>query len=96
MSDRKKREQEILNQEMSQDEMETVAGGWGNNCLDGHQKKTCDWNTAIAYGRPLRNPDGSMNCSATVEDGSHCWSDDACYRQEVEYMGLTDCSKAWQ
>ena len=27
MSDQEKREQEILNQEMSQDEMDTVAGG---------------------------------------------------------------------
>ena len=31
MSDREKKEQEILNQEMSFDEMDTVAGGAGSN-----------------------------------------------------------------
>ena len=31
MSDQKKKEQEILNQEMSFDEMDTVAGGAGSN-----------------------------------------------------------------
>ena len=97
MSDREKKEQEIMNQEMSSEEMETVAGGG-----------KCDFSMSIAregrcwsipaqqYGRPARRPDGSMNCAATVEDGSHCGSDDACYEDEVVYLGIVDCEKAWQ
>ena len=92
MSDQEKKEQEILNQEMSLDEMENVAGGV---CVGGHQLNECNWDDAIKYGRPIRKPDGSMNCAATVEDGSWCGSDDACYQGEVNYMGLTECSKAW-
>ena len=36
------------------------------------------------------------NCAATVEDGSWCGSNDACYSVEVNYVDMKDCSKAWQ
>lgn len=46
----------------------------GASCLSGHKYnlEQCDWSEAIKYGRNLRNPDGTPNCAATVEDGSHC------------------------
>ena len=94
MSDQEKREQEIMNQELSPDEMETVAGG--GPCLADHRASECPSWEGITYGRPLNRPDGSMNCAATVEDGSHCETNDACYRIEVMYMGLQDCAKAWK
>ena len=117
MSEQEKKEQEIMNQEMSQDEMETVAGGhhsqWEEECYDGEaaanphysedhthcyagQHQSCDNKTSQKYGRPLRNPDGSMNCSATVEDGSWCGSNDACYDDESVYFGMKHCAKAWK
>ena len=104
MSEQEKKEQEIMNQEMSQDEMETVAGGI-DKCADGKfggcflglgRRHSCDSEIYIKYGRPIRNPDGSMNCAATVEDGSHCGSNDACYTDEAKYFGMEDCQKAWK
>ena len=42
-----------------------------------------------------------MNCAATVEDGSWCWSNDACDDYSVDYQGMhiyliSDCHKAWE
>ena len=93
MSDQEKREQEIMNQEMSKDEMDTVAGGlW---CIMGHSYAECDNRGAKAHGRPIRRPDGSIDCANTVEDGSSCETNDACYEENVKYYGLKDCAKAW-
>ena len=107
MSDQEKKEQEIMNQEMSTDEMETVAGGAsGFDEMELKDRKnckcrmgawaTCSDDTSRKYGRPLYRPDGSVNCSATVEDGSWCQSDDACYNDESVYFGMTECEKAWK
>ena len=109
MSDQEKKEQEIMNQEMSQDEMDDVAGGRhtytpkrgclngvNSDCLFGHGQKTCITSYGEKYGRPLLNQDGSVNCAATVEDGSWCSSNDACYNDEVVYLGMKDCAKAWK
>ena len=104
MSDREKKEQDILNQELSEDEMDTVAGGT-DKCADGKfggcfmglgRRHSCDSEIYIKYGRPLYRPDGSLNCAATVEDGSWCGSNDACYDAEAVYLGMTDCRKAWK
>ena len=101
MSDQEKREQEIMNQEMSQDEMDTVAGGWRHvlrdlGCGFAGAYIECHEDLAIRNGRPLYRPDGSVNCAATVEDGSHCGSNDACYDGEMVYLGMKDCHKAWK
>ncbi|MBR5110683.1 MAG: hypothetical protein IK099_10845 [Clostridia bacterium] len=37
-----------------------------------------------------------MNCAVTVEDGSHCGTNDACYNREVVYFGMMDCEMAWK
>ena len=107
MSDQEKREQEIMNQEMSQDEMDTIAGGEGKGCHDtveggnsrcafGAYGSKCDSYIARNNGLLLYRPDGSVNCAATVEDGSHCNRNDACYEDEVVYLGMEDCAKAWK
>ncbi len=87
---------EVLEQEVSVDELEAVSGGiyipsegseascLKNNCRD------------IYGGR------GFPNCANTVEDGSHCDTNDACYNNAVVYHGFTsgctisDCRKAWR
>ena len=101
MYDREKKEQEIMNQEMSTDEMETVAEGqlctsFFVTCLFGHADKECDDPNMTKYGRQIHKPDGTVNCANTVEDGSHCDVNDACYDNYVRYMSLVNCSKAWQ
>ena len=94
MSDQEKREQEIMNQEMNLDEMETVAGGICIAALG--RNDYCNSHSSEKYERPLYNPDGSINCAATVEDGSWCGSNDACYYDEAKYFGMRDCEKAWK
>jgi len=108
MSDQEKKEQEIMAQEMSQDEMDTIAGGWGkkgchdtveggnSRCAFGAYGSKCDSYIARNNGLLLYRPDGSVNCAATVEDGSHCNRNDACYEDEVVYLGMEDCAKAWK
>ena len=36
---------------------------------------------------------GAQGCSATVEDGSHCWTDDKCTWWQVEYVNYDPCPK---
>ena len=81
---------------MSTDEMETVAGGRKHWCIMGSlEEGECpeQWSN---YTQNIRKPDGSMNCAATVEDGSWCKKNDACYTDQVNYYGMDDCAKAWQ
>ena len=93
MSDQEKKEQEIMNQEMSVDEMETVAGGdlFSELIID-----IVEFNKAEKIERNFYNPDGSYNCAATVEDGSWCKSNDACHKNQMVYVDMKDCSKAWK
>jgi hypothetical protein len=52
-------------------------------------------NCANFHHRPLYG--GNFpNCAATVEDGSWCERNDACYNEAVIYDGRTDCAKAWK
>lgn len=46
--------------------------------------------------RPMYGGGGFPNCVATVEDGSHCGTNDAYYDEAVDYQGLIDCAKAWR
>lgn len=46
--------------------------------------------------RSMYGGSGFPNCAATVEDGSHCCTNDTCYNVAIDYQGLTDCSKAWR
>ena len=54
-----------------------------NNCVD-------------AVFRWINKPD-FPNCAATVEDGSHCMDNDACFGvNAIKYFGMDDCTKAWR
>ena len=92
-----KKKEEILDQEIELDELDSVAGGFGrkadfaggsntaddiNNCTRNHERN-------IYLG-------GFPNCAATVEDGSWCDTNDACLSSAVKYQGMNDCSKAWR
>ena len=100
MSDEQKaREDEVFNQELSADDLDAAAGGGipGLRELLGGGVRDRDTNNCTIYHkRPLYGGNGFPNCAATVEDGSWCKSNDACYNQAVEYQGRTDCKKAWR
>ena len=48
------------------------------------------------HKRNIYGGNGFPNCAATVEDGSWCERNDACYNEAVIYDGRTDCAKAWK
>ena len=88
-------EEAVLQQELSPDEMAAIAGGMagakdGADC-DYPQSISCySWEQRYIYT-------GSFpNCAATVEDGSFCDTNDACYTAAVWYLGKKDCAKAWK
>lgn len=94
MSDEQKaREDEVFGQELSLDDLDAAAGGSIDSdgapgrdelCDDAHQN-FCD----DQHFRPIHA------CAATVESGSNCWSNDACYQSAVVYQGMTtDCGRA--
>ena len=81
----KAREEEVLKQSVSLDELEAAAGGEGgsaNECVE-------QYNRRIHRGR-------FPNCAATVEDGSWCGTNDACVVLAVYYEGREHCGRAWK
>lgn len=63
MSDREKKEQEILNQEMSFDEMDTVAGGAGSN----NENTEVDGTVVAALGNGMFSVDvGGQTVTAHI------------------------------
>jgi hypothetical protein len=79
-------EDEVLAQPLSPDELEAVSGGDQDDDL-----KNC-----VRYSERNIYLGGFPNCAATVEDGSFCSSNDACYHSMVGYYILVECNKAWR
>ncbi len=73
----------MFSQDVSQEEMESVAGG--SNVIDEDAPRV------DIYGGK-----GFPNCMATVEDGSWCRSNDACHFYAVHYVHRKECCKAWR
>ena len=89
-------EEEVFRREVSEEELASTDGGLcGLNGFDCHQTHwdsghcTEDWARDIYEG-------GFPNCAATVEEGSWCGSNDACYTRAVDYKEMQDCKKAWR
>ena len=87
------RERDVFDQELSVDDLDAAAGGsvtyWyakdkdENHCTEVHE-------------RQFYLAGGSIDCAATVEDGSWCIKNDACNTDAIVYQGMTDCRKAWK
>ena len=92
-----KNEDKVFSQKVSEDELNTTIGGF---C--GTAPNSCDWWAADELDRCTRTQrryiykNGFPNCAATVEDGSWCWDNDACYTDAVLYQDMVDCAKAWR
>ena len=78
-------EDEVLVQPLSPDELEAVSGGDQDD----------DRINCVRYSERNIYLGGFPNCAATVEDGSFCGSNDACYHSMVSYYILVECQKAW-
>ena len=88
-------EDAVLGQELSADEMDEAAGGGAcphQQHNDPFAQNQCT--SAITrwiYRRKF------PHCAATVEEGSWCGSNDACYSSNaVRYTGMDKCSRAWK
>ena len=77
-------EKEVFVQDVSDEEMEAVAGGEGEN------GESCTTNDT----RDIYHP-SFPNCAATVEYDSWCDTNDACRKYDVVYQNMTDCHRAW-
>ena len=78
-------EDEVLAQPLSPDELEAVSGGDQDD----------DRINCVRYSERNIYLGGFPNCAATVEEGSFCDSNDACYHSMVSYYILVECQKAW-
>ena len=70
-------EKEVFIQKVSDEEMEAVAGGGSEN------KTECVRDSS----RDIYHP-SFPNCAATVEEGSWCDWNDACFSNAVQYTGM--------
>ena len=76
-------EKEVFVQEVSDEEMEAVAGGEDQyNCYN-------------EFEREIYVP-SFPNCAATVEEASWCGTNDACAHDAVGYLGMFECDRAWK
>ena len=80
-----KKEDEVLAQPLSPEELEAVSGGDQDD----------DRANCVGYSERNIYLGGFPNCAATVEEGSFCASNDACYHSMVGYYILQECQKAW-
>ena len=83
------REDEVFRQEVSEEELSAVSGGT-MKC-----RQTSHFDCPSAHYHLIYEP-SFPSCVKTVEDGSWCFNVDACYGDAIEYVGMTDCSKAWR
>ena len=97
---------EVFKQELSEEELEMAAGGGLDICSKVMRLALCgmnggggdlpaDYQCRNCYSRDIYR-DGFPNCSATVEDGSWCSSNDACFFSSTYYENMQECHKAWK
>ena len=84
----------VFDQEVSPDELESVAGGITKDGCNSMQ-----YDCSNTHARPIKylpSGNGFPNCASTVEDGSWCDTNDACWAASVIYSNMEECSKAWR
>lgn len=94
-----KTENEVFSQKVSDTELSETSGGLcGLNGYGPCKKPQYDYDSVHCVDMFKRDiyDGGFPNCAATVEDGSWCKTNDACYSAAVDYQGMNDCAKAWQ
>lgn len=82
--------EDILKGKLDEQELENVSGG----CSDHTHDKNPN-NCYNCYFHNIYNGTGIADCAATVEENSHCVTNDACYQNAVVYWNMSECKKAW-
>ena len=86
--ERKAKENEVFDQELSVEDLDAAAGGAGSGEEDPNNCIVCD-------KRNIYGGNGFPNCAATVEDDSWCGDNDACLMSAVDYQGMKHCPISW-
>jgi len=87
----------VFSQEVSPNELAAVSGGSAGSLNDGPEYHCTE--TLHRHIYIIKRSDGTTffpNCAATVEDGSWCSTNDACYEDAIWYVGMQSCPKAWE
>ena len=86
----------ILKQKLSDDELLLTSGGLCG--FAGHCPDNASNNCTELHHRDIYGGAGFPNCAATVGYSSWCWSNDACYSNQVVYDNrkTEECTKAWK
>lgn len=95
MSDQEKK---VFSQELNRDDLKAATGGTHDywKCADPQTSNCISEQYRKMYGGK-----GFPNCAATVEDGSDCGNNDACFKYSVIYSGMdkcnfADCHRSWR
>lgn len=100
-NEQKQREDEVFDQALSVEDLDAVSGGTNEEDRQAASIENCvELDRRLIYGGG-----GFPNCAATVEDGSMCHRNDACYTYAVRYADVSRwndfakddlCAKAWR
>ncbi len=86
----------VLKQEITEEELTLTNGGFcGVNGNPPECGKNAYEHCTSYHQRHIYDP-VFPNCAATVGDGSWCFTNDACYSDQVDYQDMVDCAKAWK
>ena len=91
----KAEEKAVFAQEVSQEELENVSGGAGTGCWS-NGRRSCLAQLYRNMYDDFYTGAGFPNCANTVNDGSWCGENDACFSMAIIYEDMTDCHKAWR
>jgi len=87
--------EKVMKSELSDEELSLTSGGDGcyfSDKCDNDSNNNC----SRLQHRYLRDKYGTINCAASVEPGSWCLSNDACFEEQVHYRNRgKNCDKAW-
>ena len=86
-------EADVFQQNVSEEELEGTSGG--QNESNGTVGEPYYFRCEKSHHRYIYKG-GFPNCATTVEDGSWCWSADACYLDDINYQEMKRCTKAWE
>ena len=89
----KEKENEVFKQEVSEDGLTSIAGGMEET---GPRYRCNAQLYRNIYGYNYYWYTTFPDCAKSVEDGSWCGDNDACYAFAILYKGMTDCAKAWK
>ena len=87
--------EKVMKSELSNEELSLTSGGDGCRFSEKCENDSYN-NCSCLQHRYLRDNKGNINCAASVESGSWCLTNDACFEEQVHYRNRNKgCDKAW-